>query len=412
MILMTRRQISFFLRAALYLGWLLASPGSGPQSLAQAPTGTPTAARQLGTVKSVSGDTITLATDAGQVVTVTTSAETKVLKLAVGSTDLKTAQPGQLADVAVGDRVLATGKTGDTPTALTAARVILMKSSDIAEKNAAEQAQWRTNGVGGIVSAVDSVTGTISVASGIHKYTVTTTGNTLFKRFAVDSVRYQDAKPGTLAQIHTGDQLQARGEKSADGLSVKADEVLSGSFKNLSGLIISADATAGAITLKDLATKKLVTVNITANSTIRRMPPQTAQMFATRNLAGSQAGGRTGAAASDQNGGARGAYAGAQGAERAGAGGQAGQAGGGAGMRRVGGELSQIINRLPTESVADLKKGDAVMVVATEPNPDATTLTAITVLTGVEPILTANPNGGMDLSGWSMGEGPGGGPEQ
>jgi hypothetical protein len=33
---------------------------------------------------------------------------------------------------------------------------------------------------------------------------------------------------------------------------------------------------------------------------------------------------------------------------------------------------------------------------------------AITLLSGVEPILTANPNGGMDLS-MSMGEGGGGG---
>jgi hypothetical protein len=45
--------------------------------------------------------------------------------------------------------------------------------------------------------------------------------------------------------------------------------------------------------------------------------------------------------------------------------------------------------------------------VASEPSPGATTVTAVTLLSGVEPILTANPNGGMDLSGWSMGGGPG-----
>jgi hypothetical protein len=70
-----------------------------------------------------------------------------------------------------------------------------------------------------------------------------------------------------------------------------------------------------------------------------------------------------------------------------------------------------MINRLPSESLADLNKGDAVMIVATEPTPGAETFTAVTLLTGVEPILTANPNGGMDLSGWSMGEGPGTGSE-
>ena len=101
-------------------------------------------------------------------------AETKIVKLAAGSTDLKTAQPAQVSDIAVGDRVLATGKAGDTPASLTAARLILMKSADIAEKNAQDQAQWRTNGAGGIVSAVDSASGTIVLTSGTNKVTVTT----------------------------------------------------------------------------------------------------------------------------------------------------------------------------------------------------------------------------------------------
>jgi hypothetical protein len=64
-----------------------------------------------------------------------------------------------------------------------------------------------------------------------------------------------------------------------------------------------------------------------------------------------------------------------------------------------------MIPRLPSMTLSDLKKGDAVMIVASEPSPGATTVTAITVLAGVEPILTANPNGGMDLS-MSMGGGP------
>src|SRR5438067_1272823 len=268
---MDNRNSAFSLITVLCLGLTLTLSGTTSQRmLAQAPAATPATARQLGTVKSISGDTITIATDAGQTVTVTTSADTKVLKLPAGSTDLKTAQPSQMSDVAVGDRVLATGKPGDAPTALTASRVILMKSTDIAEKNAAEQAQWRTNGVGGIVSSVDPAAGTISLTSGSNKYTVTTNDKTIFKRFSADSINYQDAKAGSLAQIHTGDQLQARGEKSSDGLSVKADEVLSGSFKNLSGLIITADAAAGSITLKDLATKKVMTVNITPNTNIRK----------------------------------------------------------------------------------------------------------------------------------------------
>jgi hypothetical protein len=408
---MAHRKISISLAAALCLGPSFLLSGSEARILAQSPPTTTSAARQLGTVKSVSGNTLTLATDSGQTITVTISADAKVLKLPPGSTDLKAAQPGQVGDVSVGDRALATGKPGETPDTLTASRVILMKSADIAEKIAAEQAQWRTNGTSGIVSAVDPATGTITVTVGANKVTVTTTGKTSFKRFSGDSVKYQDAKPGAIGQIHTGDQLQARGEKSADGSSVQADEVVSGSFKNLSGLVINSDPAAGTITLKDLATKKLMTVNVTPNTTIRKMPPQMAQMMAGRAQGGGQGAGRAGAGGGNQGGGVRGGNGGSTasgGGEGAGA---PGAAGGQGGMRRSGGDLSQMLNRLPPETLADLNKGEAVMIVASEPTPGATTVTAVTLLTGVEPILTANPNGGMDLSGWTMGQAPGGGAE-
>jgi hypothetical protein len=358
--------------------------------VAQAPAPV-AAARQLGTVKSVSSDTVTLMTDAGQAITVSVPAEAKVLQLPVGSTDLKAAKAGQLSDIAVGDRILATGKAGDTPAELTASRVVLMKSGDIAEKNAADQADWRARGAGGIVSAIDPASGTITVTAGVRKIAISTSSKTAFKRFASDSEKYQDAKPGTLAQIQVGDQVHARGAKSADGTSIQAEEIVSGSFRNLSGLVLTVDATAGKITLKDLATKKMMTVNVTANSDIRKMPLQMATAFAARS---------NGARGGGQGGG--GGQAGAPAASSAG--GQGGPGGEGGGMRRsAGADLSQMISRLPTSTFAELNKGDAVMIVASEPTPGATTVTAITLLSGVEPILTANPNGGMDLSGWSMG---------
>jgi hypothetical protein len=397
---MAHRKHSISLIAALCLSFFLSVPVLD-DVYAQAPAAAPAAARQLGTVKSVSADTLTLATDSGQTVTVTVSPGTKVLKLPAGSTDLKTAEAGQMSDVTVGDRVLATGNAGDNPTALIASRVILMKSTDIAEKNAADQAQWRTNGAGGIVSAVDPASGTITVASGTNKIAISTTNKTSFKRFSGDSVKYQDAKPGSLAEIQVGDQLQARGTKSPDGLNVKADEVLSGSFKNLSGLIITADESAGSITIKDLATKKVMTVLVTPNTNIRKMPPQMAQMLASRAQGGG--GGRAASGGGQAGGGNGSGYAGARGAE---GGGAQGAPGAGGGMRRGGGDLAQMLNRLPTEAIGDLTKGEAVMVVATEPTPGATTVSAITLLTGVEPILTANPNGGVDLGGWNMGQAP------
>jgi co-chaperonin GroES (HSP10) len=375
-------------------------PACGAGLLAQAPAGAPTAAaRQLGTVTAIAGSSLTLKTDTGQEVVVSVPDGARILQLAPGSTDLKTAQTITLKDIAVGDRVLVSGKAGDTAGTFAAARVILMKSSDIAQKHEMEQADWQKRGTGGIVSAVDPGTGTLTVTVGAKKVAVTTSGKTQFRRYAGDSVKFEDAKPGTLAQIQPGDQLRVLGTKSDDGSSIPAEAVVSGSFKNLAGLITTIDAAKGTLTLKDLATKKTVTVTITPNSNVRTLPPQAAAMFAARAKGGAAAGGAGGgspqpAGQSDASGGGR---------------------PGGAG-RSAGGDLSQLVSRLPNKTIADLKAGDAVMIVASQPDPGSATVMAVTLLSGVEPILAATPSGGpaMTLSPWNLGgegapEGGGGG---
>ena len=358
---------------ALALGTCLCSGAQAP----------PAVVSKLGTVKTVSGNTFTMATDAGLAVTVNVATDAKILQLAVGSTDLKTATPSQVSDIAVGDRALVTGTAGEGTAGINALRVVLIKSAAIAQMQAAQVADWKARGVGGIVSSVDAASGAITLTVGSKKLVVNTTAKTVFKRFAGNSVKYEDAKPGTLAQIGVGNQLQARGAKSADGTSMVAEEIVSGAFENLSGLIANIDPAAGTLTLKDLATKKTMTVDVTANSDIRTLP----LMMATRLAAQSNGGGRGGR------------------------GGSAEQAAADGDLRRAAGAgLSQMIARLPTGTLDDLKTGDAVMIVASEPAPGASTVTAITLLSGVEPILTANPNGGMDLS-MSLGGEPGGGGE-
>jgi co-chaperonin GroES (HSP10) len=365
----------------------------GAVSMAQTPAAAP-AARQLGTVTAVAGDSLTLKTDAGQVVVISVPDGTRILQLAPGSTDLKAAQTIALKDIAAGDRVLVNGKAGDSASTFAAARVILMKSTDIAQKHEMEQADWQKRGSGGIVKSVDASAGTLTIAVGAKEVAVKTSDATQFRRYAGDSVKFEDAKPGTLAQIQPGDQLRVRGAKSDDGSTIQAEEVVSGSFKNLAGLIASIDAANGTLTLKDLATKKTITVAITANSNVRTLPPQAAAMFAARAR-----GGAAGAGASPQGAG----QADASGGERPGGGG-----------RSAAGDLSQMVSRLPNKTIADLKVGDAVMIVASQPDAASSTVTAVTLLSGVEPILAAKPGApSMTLSPWSLGagepEGGGGG---
>jgi hypothetical protein len=359
-------------------------------AVAQAPSASaPAAARQIGTVKAVSGDRLTLTTDAGQEVAVSVADGARILQLAPGSTDLKTAQTITLVDIAVGDRLLVTGKAGDGA-GFAATRVILMKSTDIAQKHETEQGDWQKRGTGGIVSSVDAASGAVTVSVGAKKLIVNTSGATKFRRYAGDSVKFEDAKAGTLAQIQVGDQLRVRGAKSDDGSSIQAEEIVSGSFKNLAGLIASIDAAKGTVTLKDLATKKTVTVQITGKSSLKELPPQAAARFAARAKGGASGAGGESHATSQASG-------------------SPGEAGGGAGQS-AGADLSQLVSRLPNQTVADLKTGDAVMIVASQPDSASSTVTCVTLLSGVEPILAATPSGGpaLTLSPWSLGGGDSG----
>ena len=73
------------------------------------------------------------------------------------------------------------------------------------------------------------------------------------------------------------------------------------------------------------------------------------------------------------------------------------------------GDLQQMINRMPAATLADLQKGDAVMMVGTEGGANGVS-TVIILLGGVEPILEASPKSSATtiLSPWSLGSGGGG----
>lgn len=375
----------------LALATVLFSPVA--TSIAQAPASAPANSSQRGTVKEVTPNKLKIATDAGLSISVDVVEGAHVLQLPAGSTDLKSAQSITLGDIEIGDRVLVTGHA-DAPDAFTAGRVILMKSSDIAQKHAAEQEDWQKRGMGGLVNAIDPATGTLTVAAGAKKFSVVTSPATVYRRYAPGSIKFEDAQLSSLNQIQVGDQLRVRGAKAEDGTSIQAEEVVSGSFRNLAGTIGTIDKTAGTFTLKDLASKKSYTVSVTASSEVRTLPAEAAARLAAR-AKGAQAGWKPGAAGQTQqpNHSASDSPAPHTGA-------------GGAGM-----DLSQMFTRLPEASLGDLKPGDAVMLVASQQKPGSDVLTAVTLLSGVEPILAATPSGSptMTLSPWNVGGVPDGG---
>lgn len=354
-------------------------------------TTTPALAKAVGTIKTISGNNLTIASDAGSPLNVTVEDSTRMVRTEPGAKDLKGATPITLQELQSGDRVLVRGKMGDDGKSLVASSVIVIKGSDVSAKQQQEREDWQKRGRGGLVTAVDTAAGTITISNSTMGGTKTTvvrvSKDTIVRRYAPDSVKFDEAMPGTIDQIKVGDQLRARGTRSADGSELAAEEIVSGAFRNIAGTVISADAANNSLSVQDLSTKKPVTLKINADSQLRNLPPMVAQRIAARLKGGSpEAGSGTGGGQPTP----------AKGGEMPAANG---------GSARSAGDFQQMLNRMPAVSLADLQKGTAVMIVATEGSASSQP-TAVTLLTGVEPILTAAPDSGraaMLLSPWNLG---------
>jgi hypothetical protein len=352
--------------------------------------------RVVGVIKSVNGNTFVMTTDAGAEVNLAIQPSTKLLRLEPGQTDLKSATPIQLGDVQVGDRMLAGGTASDDGKTVSATSAVIMKKADVAEKQEHDREEWQKHGVGGVVKAVDPANSIITLSTGTlgapNTLAVHVSKDTIIRRYSPDSVKFDDAKPGTLDQIKPADQLRARGTKSEDGKNLVAAEIVSGTFRSIAASVISADAANNTLTVNDLANKRQVTLKIASDSQMHQLPAMFAQRIAMRLKGGQAASG--------------GAASGATPTPAAAPSGESRTNGGGAGgSSRPGGapDFQQMLNRMPGVQLNQLQKGDAVMIVATEGTADSP-LQVIILLSGVEPILTAaSPSTASTiLSPWNL----------
>ena len=373
-------------------------------------------ARFVGSITAITSNTVTVKTDAGESRQFDVPAEAVLKRIAPGEKDLTKATNISFTDLAVGDRVLVKLDVGATAPTPQAAQIIAVKAEDLAEKQQKDREAWQRNGVAGLVKSVDPASGAITLTTGAgataKTVTIHTTKLTLLKRYAPNSVRYDQAQPAPMDAIHAGDQLRARGSKNEDGSEITADEVVSGSFRNIAGTISSLDAATSTLVVKDLATKKQVTIHITPQAQMRRLPERMAQMLAMRLKGGAAGTGPNGSEASAAGSPANAAQTGTPqpGPRATPPSGQPGaeqhswNGGGPAGSGAHGGagDLQQVLSRAPAIQVADLQKGEAVMLVSTE---GANDVTAVSLLAGVEPLLQAPAASQNLLSNWSMGSG-------
>jgi hypothetical protein len=344
----------------------------------------PTLRSFVGTVvgfrtEGVQGVQVEIRPDSGDVVVAKFTADTIAQKIAPGERDLKKAENIELSAVLTGDRVLVTLAPG-TPDVR---RIVVMAASDIARRNEADQMDWRKRGVAGIVSAKAGNRITLKTRATMTEAeaVVTVEANTSFKRYAPDSVKFADAASSGLSEVNVGDQLRARGEKSADGLSVTAREVVFGTFVLKAGTITAVDPETKRVAVKELGTNKTLSVLFTADSQIKQMPEFPALM-----------------------GGA------GRGGMPAGAPGMPGKGGMmGGGPPGGGFDINQILEHMPVIKLADLKPGSTVVISSTK-GARADQLTAIMVLSNAGMLLQmasamsgANRAGMAAMGGAAMG---------
>jgi len=377
--------------AAPLLGLAAAVPGNAQVSgLVPAPERMGNADASLGrvigevTVTNLPARQIALKTDAGGTVTVILQDKTLYLRVPPGETNLQKAVTITPTEIGVGDRVLARGRLAEDQKSIPAVAIIVMTKADLAKRREREVEEWQKRGVGGSISALNADTKEISLSvrspAGTRTLIIQPSPETIFHRYAPDSVRFVQAKPSSFDELKVGDALRILGDKNADGTRIKAEEIVSGSFRNITGIVSGIDAAAGEIRITDLQSRRPLSVRVTSETMLRRMPPTKPAAPANRP----QAGGSGPASGAQPSGGrTQGSAAPAAPADRPQAGGS-GTASRGPGASGGGGLTDP--QRMPVLSLRELKRDEAILVLCTV-GAEPSRVTAIVVVAGVEPLL-------------------------
>jgi hypothetical protein len=410
------------LAIALVLVGVLAGFSANAQttsSTASSPTGqqagdpgiTPNGA--IGEVKVIdnAAKQLIVKTDAGSLVTVALGDKTVYMRLAPGEKTLTNATKIAFPDVGEGDRVWARGKVSDDHKSVPATALIVMNKVDIAKKQEAERAEWKKRGVLGIITALKPETKEITISSrtmaGPQALIIPVSDKVEMRRYAPDSIKFADAKPANFEELKVGDQLRALGERNADGSAFTAEKVVTGSFKTVAGVITAVDVATGELKINDLQTKQPLTIVVKQDAVLRKFPPANemgGMMMMGRGGGGGAAPGQTppgGQAASKPppNEG-----------QRAGQGPGGGGPGGGMRMGGGGMNMQDMLERLPTISIADVKVGDTIIVSSTK-GADPSRLTAISLISGADTLLNMlaarQPQGGPTAPNPAAGLGSG-----
>ena len=376
----------------------------------------------IGEVKTIDAATkqMTIKTDAGSTVTVSVSDKTTYKRLAPGEQSLTNATDITFTDVGEGDRIMARGTVSEDRKSVPALQIIVMTKGDLAKKQEAERLEWRRRGILGVITALKPDTKEITISNrtmaGTQAVVMQVSDKTEMHRYAPDSIKFGDAKPSSFAELKVGDQLRALGDRTEDPLRFNPQKIVTGAFRTVGGVVTAVDPATGEIKVNELEKKTPLTIVIKQDAVLRRFPPasEMGMMMGGMRGAGGGPGGPGGQAPAAGPGQGQGQAPAAQRPQGGGPGGPGGPGGGGPG--RGGFNINDMLERLPTISLADVKVGDTIIVSSTQ-GVDPTRLTAISLVAGADTLLamlaprpqpgqaTPNPAAGLGNSGITFGIG-------
>lgn len=352
------RTCPVFLMCGVVLGVRTASPQ------AAVPAGRP-----IGVVVAIDAPArqITLKPDAGQEMTIQLQDSTRVLRVTPGSQDLNAATSITLADVSAGDRILVRGRNAGAGNSFVADMIVVMSKADLAKKQESERADWERRGIGGVITSLDQSSREATIRTGDPRSPKTVIlqipSDARLRRYSPGSIRFSDARDSRWEELKVGDQVKARGAGGNGSARFRVEELVSGSFRDFAATIVSVDAERGTLHVLDTAGNNRVEARVLPASLLRHLSPEVVQLLSARIS-------DTGQEPKDAS---------------------------------SGRTIQSMIEALPPLRLADLKPGDLVVISGTG-GDDPSTLTAITVLTGVEPLLRPVSRGARapDIGSWNL----------
>lgn len=350
---------------------------------------------KTGDVESIAADKVVIKTNGGSLEIVLND-KSEFKRISAEKPSLSSAAAVTISEISIGDKATISCLATSDGKSLWGRTVYFMTKADIAAKNAREAEAWRIRGITGKVQSVNTQTNQIVIETrtlmGSSNVTLTPKGNAKFLRYAPDSVRFDEAVASSLVDTKVGDMLRALGDRSSDGTSFAAEQVITGAFQTIAGTVKSIDVDKNEVLITDLQTKKDVVVVVGDQSILKRFPVEQAEQLVRFQMMA--AGGGMGAR--PVGGGARpqgGAPAGGQPSGTGQPGGAGRPVTGGARGAGPGG-VDDIFERLPAISAAELKAGDMIAISSTK-NGVNTRIKAIKLIAGVEPFIRMAQAGGQ-----------------